>query len=133
VRLVLPPPPSTNALFTHRFGSRQRIKTDAYRQWIADAGWLARSQNPGSMPDRVPLSASMELPFSRRRDIDNAKAIADLLTHLGIIGDDRWIDEWHIRRVPVGQPLVVEVRELEEKDGRSAEADAAPGRDVAAD
>ena len=117
VRLTLPVPPSTNALFTNRRGTTQRIKTDTYRLWIENAGWAVREQQPGIMRASVPLAVTMELPFSRRRDIDNVKAIGDLLTRIGIIGDDRWIDEWHIRRVPVGQPLVVEIREMEARDG----------------
>ena len=113
VKLTLPVPPSTNNLY--RGGPR--YKTDEYKAWIHDAGWLVRAQHPGSLPDKVPLRCKVELPIPRKRDTDNLKAIGDLLKRLGIIGDDRWIDEWRIRRVPVGQPLVVDIRAMEASDG----------------
>lgn len=111
-RAMLPSPPSTNALFTTRRGSRQRIKTDAYRAWITDAGWaLAGVKHlcpTGTIQGCVGLR--IEMPFNRKRDISNGiKAIEDLLVSHAIIPDDRWVDELDVRRVPVTEPLTVSI------------------------
>jgi len=106
IRLVLPVPPSANALFTTRAGSRQRIKSDTYRAWIVEAGWaVARS---GALSDRLRhVRVECDMPFDYRRDLDNAiKPVADLLVRHELIADDRWIDEWRVRRVPAGDLIV---------------------------
>jgi Holliday junction resolvase RusA-like endonuclease len=108
VRLTLPIPPSTNNLY--RGGPR--YKTDEYKQWINDAGWLAKAQHPVSMPPRTPLAAHVRIPIERNRDTDNLKAIGDLLKRLHIIDDDKWIDRWLIERVPVGEELVVTIEAI---------------------
>ena len=109
ISFTLPVPPSANALFTHRAGSRQRIKTDAYRAWITEAGWaIARS---GALSDQLRhVLIEIALPFDYRRDIDNAvKPIADLLVRHAIIKDDCWVDEYRVRRVAATEPLTVTV------------------------
>ena len=87
----LTPPPSTNALYANRrFGKgRGRVKTAAYRAWITTAGWEIREQHPGALP-HYPGVFELEiwLPGSRR-DIDNIKAIPDLLKTMGLISDDK--------------------------------------------
>ena len=111
-RFSLPVPPSANALFTYRAGSRQRIKTDAYRAWITEAGWgVARS---GALSDRHKrVRVEIDLPFDRRRDIDNGiKPVLDLLVRHSIVKDDRWVDELVVRRVATTEPLVVTVWQL---------------------
>jgi len=107
-RVVLPVPPSANALFTTRAGSRQRIKADAYRAWIAEAGWaVARATVRLAEPIKH-ARVEMDMPFSYRRDISNGvKAVEDLLKTHGIIVDDRWIEELVVRRVPATQPMEV--------------------------
>jgi len=114
---TLPVPPSTNALFTHRTGTRQRIKTDAYRAWITEAGWeLARQ---GGTSIRGPVRIDIDMPFNRKRDIDNAiKPIADILVRYFLIEDDRWVDEYRVRRVPVTEPLTVSIWRLAEQAPR---------------
>ena len=113
-RFSLPPPPSTNALFTTRKGSRQRIKTDAYRRWIKEAGWVLVNQTSLTTAISGSVRVHIDLPFSRRRDIDNAiKPIADLLVSCAVVEDDRWVDEYLVRRVAVGEPLTVSVWRIE--------------------
>lgn len=111
IRLVLPVPPSANALFTTRAGSRQRIKSDTYRAWITEAGWELVRQ--GASPVIGPIRLDIDLPFNRKRDIDNAvKPIADLLGRHAVIKDDRYVDEYRVRRVPVDEPLTVSIWQL---------------------
>lgn len=107
-RFILPVPPSTNALFTTRRGSSQRIKTNTYRAWIEEAGWEIVRQCGSTILG--PVRLDIDLPFNRKRDIDNAiKPIADMLVRHSLIEDDRWVDEYRVRRVPVTAPLTVSV------------------------
>jgi crossover junction endodeoxyribonuclease RusA len=112
-RVVLPVPPSANELFTTRAGSRQRIKTNKYRAWIAEAGYAVNiAGRPAEPIGRCRVE--IDLPFNRTRDIDNAiKPIADLLVRHRVIVDDRWVDEYLARRVPATEPLQVGVWRLE--------------------
>jgi Holliday junction resolvase RusA-like endonuclease len=112
LKFTLPVPPSANALFTYRAGSRQRIKTDAYRLWIIAAGWAISRASAGS-PMFGPAAVEIALPFNRQRDIDNAiKPLLDLLVRHQIVKDDRWIDDLRVRRVATTEPLTVTVRRL---------------------
>ncbi len=112
LRLRLPVPPSANALFTNRAGSTQRIKTNAYRAWVAEAGYAVNLA--GRPPEPIGrCRIEIDLPFNRTRDIDNAiKPIADLLVRQRVILDDRWVDEYEVRRVAVTEALVVSVWRL---------------------
>jgi Holliday junction resolvase RusA-like endonuclease len=117
VRLTLPIPPSTNNLY--RGGPR--YKTDEYKPWISEAGWSIKAQPHRRFLGKTRLAVAVRLPFNRRRDIDNLKAIGDLLKTMGLIDDDKWIDRWLIERAPVGEDLVVTISPLgeamEESDG----------------
>jgi Holliday junction resolvase RusA-like endonuclease len=79
INLTLPKPPTTNQLYSGR-----RFKTERYRSWIEDAGWTAKAQRPGAIKGRFQLTIYMP----GRADLDNIKAIPDLLKTLGIIEDD---------------------------------------------
>jgi Holliday junction resolvase RusA-like endonuclease len=112
ISFTLPVPPSANALFTYRAGSRQRIKTDAYRLWIIAAGWAISRASTGILL-YAPAAVEITLPFNRQRDIDNAiKPLLDLLVRHLIVKDDRWIDDLRVRRVATTVPLTVSVRQL---------------------
>jgi len=112
-RFSLPVPPSANALFTYRAGSRQRIKTDAYRAWLSEAGYAIVMTRKCPLEPIGRCRVAIDLPFSRVRDIDNAiKPIADLLVRQHVIKDDRWVDELLVRRVATTEPLMVTVWQL---------------------
>lgn len=100
-------PPSTNALYSnasgarirHRDGKRitpGRVKTAAYRKWIDLAGWEMKEQyHP--LPIFVGcVAVSIESVVGI--DLDNIKAIPDLLTSMGVIADDSLIEDLHIKR-----------------------------------
>lgn len=78
--LKLPPPPSTNALYSGR-----RFKTASYKAWINEAGWELKMQH--WQPVKGAFELLVQLPG--RGDLDNLKAVPDLLVSMGVIPDDR--------------------------------------------
>lgn len=97
VTILLPVPPSVNRIYRH---TRERgpVKSDAYKAWIADAGWRLQQQRPGRVPGAYVLL--LAVPRTSRMDIDNvAKAVSDLLQRHGVIENDREavrvLMEWH--------------------------------------
>jgi Holliday junction resolvase RusA-like endonuclease len=85
---TLPMPPSTNALWFNAPG-RGRVKTDAYRAWLKDAGWAIRAARIENIPGRVAISVRAGLP-TRTRDLDNLlKPTFDALVSFSVIGDDK--------------------------------------------
>ncbi len=90
-RLRLPVPPSTNALFYNRkFGKgRGRIKTPAYRRWLAEAdGWYL-TQKRSIKPMSGKLEIQIRLPPIRGDITNRIKAAEDYLVSRGLTGDDR--------------------------------------------
>jgi crossover junction endodeoxyribonuclease RusA len=77
--LELPSPPSTNQLYSGR-----RFKTKAYKAWIHEAGWELTLQRVTVM--HGPFQLTIWMPG--RADLDNIKAIPDLLKTMGVIVDD---------------------------------------------
>lgn len=90
--LVLPTPPSLNALTKNVYG-KGRSKTKDYDQWLWDAGWELKRQRPKCVTGEYALD--LFVPPSTR-DVDNhcAKAVGDLLVKHGVTPDDK-----HARRV----------------------------------
>ncbi|MGY2052387.1 RusA family crossover junction endodeoxyribonuclease [Methylobacterium sp. JK268] len=83
----LPVPPSVNALHAHggRGGPR---RSDAYRRWIAAAGWRLQAQRPGRVEG--PYAIHLALPEASRCDLGNLeKAVSDLLQAHGVVTNDR--------------------------------------------
>ena len=82
-------PPSANALFANK-ASGGRSKTEAYTQWIADAGWSLQSQRPGRIAGKYDIEIRIPRPDSKARfDLGNReKALADLLVSHHVISDD---------------------------------------------
>jgi hypothetical protein len=98
--LILPVPPSVNALYGNRRKGTKgpgRYKTAAYRNWlrIADSYLLGQKRPWASGPSRVeqmtgPLEIRIRLPLKARGDVSNRiKAIEDYLVSREITGDDR--------------------------------------------
>ncbi len=85
--LVIPMPPSTNALYFNLPFGRGRGKTRAYRTYQRNAGLLINSQHPEHFKGEVAITIS--LPAKNRKDPDNtAKAILDVLVKCAVIEDD---------------------------------------------
>lgn len=88
----LPVPPSVNNLYYNRTrgNGRGRIKTPAYRKWLAEADkWLlTQKRDLTTMTGR--LEISIRIPPLRRGDASNKiKAAEDFLVSRKITGDDR--------------------------------------------
>lgn len=97
VTVLLPVPPSVNALYRHGTG-RGPVRSDAYKAWIDAAGWRLQAQRPGRVPGAYVLL--LAVPRVARMDIDNAaKAVSDLLQRHGVVDNDRdavrVLLEWH--------------------------------------
>jgi len=109
----LPIPPSANALWFNAPG-RGRVKTDEYRAWLDEAGWMLKKQRVSTIRGPVGLTVFAGLP-ERPRDLDNLiKKIGDLLQAYGIIENDNCICELFVRwdkTVPVGR-IRLEVRQV---------------------
>jgi Holliday junction resolvase RusA-like endonuclease len=106
------PPPSTNNLYVARRDGKGRAKTSQYKAWQKEALLLVMASGcprEGWKHVRVEVRA----PVNYRRDIDNTlKPCLDVLTAVGVIWDDCWIDELFVKRVPVGEALEVRVWRL---------------------
>jgi Holliday junction resolvase RusA-like endonuclease len=89
--LIIPPPPSVNALFSNVAG-KGRVRSAKYKQWATAAGWKLQSQraNWPALAEGQPYAVALRLPMDYRCDIDNAaKGPLDLLVSLGIVPDDK--------------------------------------------
>lgn len=108
VSFAVPVPPSSNNLFANvpKIG---RVKSKAYRDWIAEAGWMLKSQRPGSVSG--PYAMVIRLPETVRGDIGNReKAISDLMVAHRITPDDRFCREILITVSPGIERACVTVR-----------------------
>ncbi len=111
VRLTLPVPPSTNNLYR----SGPRYKTNEYRAWITEATYGLMVQGMRNTLRGLPRGryrVEIAAPFSRRRDLDNIKAIMDLLVSCAVLPNDNMVDDLRVRRVPVGEDLVVTIEPM---------------------
>ena len=91
----LPAPPSANALFVVRDGRRR--KTETYRRWRIDAGFML--VGAPRHPPQTPLRVTVDAAVNRTRDVDNLiKPVIDACQEVGVIPDDRWVDEVVARR-----------------------------------
>lgn len=87
ITINIPRPPSANALW--RAVNGRNIRSQVYRSWLADAGWVVNLQKPGRIEGPYTMSVTVTRPDKRRRDLSNyLKALEDLLVHLGVITDD---------------------------------------------
>jgi Holliday junction resolvase RusA-like endonuclease len=58
------------------------------------------------------VRVEVRAPINYKRDVDNLKPILDVLKTMNVIDDDRWVDEYEVRRVPVTEVLEVAVWRL---------------------
>jgi Holliday junction resolvase RusA-like endonuclease len=105
-------PPSTNNLYIARKDGKGRARTSQYKAWQLEAQqivMISGCPREGWKHVRVEVRA----PVNYQRDIDNTlKPTLDVLTTMGVIHDDCWIDQLEVRRVPVTEALVVSVCRL---------------------
>lgn len=110
--LVLPYPPSINALY--RAVKGRSILSEAYRNWIKQAGMEIMLQRPKITLGKVGITISLKAPDKRRRDLDNVggKAVLDLLVRHSLIeGDDsRFVRALHMQWVEDGHSCVVIIK-----------------------
>jgi len=116
VTILLPIPPSANALHDHAPG--RPVRSGAYTAWIRDAGWRLLEQRPGRVPGAYILLLAVP-ETETKADLDNlSKATSDLLQKHGVIDNDRKarrvVLDWHrehaelaatVRVVPPGLML----------------------------
>ncbi len=100
IMLQMTAPPSTNQLYSGR-----RFKTSRYRAWITEAGWELKLQHPPTIVG--PFELTVWMPG--QSDIDNVKAIPDLLKTLGVIVDDRRKYMRKLTVLPTDGPCRVEI------------------------
>ena len=112
MRLALPWPPSTNALFFNVRG-KGRVRSENYRKWAKEAGWTLNAQRPPKFKGPVTIGIELCPPSSRRFDLDNKnKALLDLLVTHRVIEDDNdsIVREVSVKRLDSGAPCTVVVR-----------------------
>lgn len=115
--LTLPIPPSTNKLFANA-GKKGRVKTDAYKAWLLDAGYKLNLQHVPAYKGVVAIH--IIVPFIAARDMDNfIKPILDLMKKHGLIVDDSM---QYMRR------LIIEIWDNPTRDYVTVEIDAFDGR-----
>lgn len=111
-RVSLPRPPSTNNLFASV--GRKRIKTKRYEAWIHEASkmMLVAGQRP-----RFDGRVRMLIEGAFKTDIDNIKAVPDLLVKMGVLVDDNLVDDLRIVRRGTGDLMTVSIWKLEGGQG----------------
>lgn len=113
IELDLPLPTSVNDLWEPN-GHRGLRRTDAYMQWLQDAGWLTKGQLAKAPCRRINGPYKLILhavrPDKRRRDLGNLlKATEDLLTALRVIEDDSYSEMIVMRWVTTGDGIHVRI------------------------
>lgn len=109
--LKFPVPPTTNNLYVTRRDGKGRARTSEYAAWQREAQQLIMiSGYPRQGWKHVRVE--VRLPVNYQRDIDNIKPILDVLAAMHIVADDRWVDEWEVKRVAEGEACTVTVRRL---------------------
>lgn len=91
--LILPLPPSTNNLYVGN--GRFKRNTNAYRAWSKEAGLLIMKARGDGSVKRLGAGwyyTHIHWPFNDRADADNrTKALHDLLHHMQLTPDDKWL------------------------------------------
>ena len=111
VDIELPIAPSVNALW--RISGKRLIRTDAYKAWLNECGWLVRLQRAKPVIGYYMLEIHARRQ-QKRRDIDNLiKATSDLLVEMQIVEDDSKCEQVICKWVASGPPMRVKVTPTE--------------------
>lgn len=112
VTIDLPAPISTNKLWRPivRGGKPAIVSTKEYLEWIGEAGWMLNAQRPGMVEG--PYCITMKISRKSRADLDNVKAVSDLLQTQGVIENDRLAERVVIERADIDgmQVMVVSTK-----------------------
>lgn len=110
ISLHLPHPVSVNSAYRNvlRVG---RVKTLAYKQWLAEAqAWVLEQKVRGRIEGAYAIHVEIDRPDRRRRDLSNTiKVIEDFCVSQGYVEDDsfcerikmQWTDKVPNRPGPV--------------------------------
>ncbi|EJP3399460.1 RusA family crossover junction endodeoxyribonuclease [Salmonella enterica] len=114
-RISLPWPPSNNRYYRHNRG-RTHISSEgqAYRDSVARI--IKDSMLDIGLAASVKIRIECHMSDRRRRDLDNLqKAAFDALTKSGFWLDDRQVDYYSVKRMPIvkGGGLELTITELE--------------------
>lgn len=106
---TLPYPPSANRLW--RYVDARAIKSAPYRAWLKEAALTIMAQRPKAIQGRFRLTAVVDAPDRRRRDVDNlAKPVIDSVAEARLIENDSLAKsihfEWSDEIVPGGRVTV---------------------------
>jgi len=101
-------PPSANRMW--RVGHGRIYKSDAYVNWLNQAGHFVNRQCPGTILGRYKLTVVVA---RSRKDLDNhAKPANDLLQKMGVIEDDKLCEQitlrWHFQ----GEGMILRVERV---------------------
>lgn len=114
-QVSLPMPPSANNAFLNVPG-RGRVRSNAYRKWAEEAGWMVKARRNGCYEGPVSLLIEICPKTKRIQDIDNKiKPLADLLVACGVIPDDnnRHVKAITIRQIEDGPECTITVESIE--------------------
>lgn len=107
ITLHLPVPPSANKLWAHGHG-KARVRSDAYKAWLHEAGWGVRMQMAAAPPLVATFDAALFVPNASRLDRDNwTKPIFDLLQMFGVVRNDSGLRDYTVRGADRSDVLVM--------------------------
>lgn len=92
--LMLPAPPSTNKIWVP-VARGKLVQSQAYEAWIKEAGWEVSIQRAAH---KRFLAYAMRVSIGTGHDLDNLKALPDLLQKMSVVVNDKDCEELAIRR-----------------------------------
>lgn len=96
------------------FSGYHKYKTQQLKDWETEAGWeITKKWRKETIC--TPVYCGITLFYKRNRDIDNLKAIPDLLQDMKVIENDMLIEHMDIKKVQDKEkPRVeIEIKDLE--------------------
>lgn len=98
--IVLPWPPTGNLIWRHA-GKRHYLSAE-YKAYRTEVALLKIQRRVPSFTGRIAVELRCHAKDERSRDLDNVcKGLLDSLMKAGIIANDKFIDELHVRRMPI--------------------------------
>jgi Holliday junction resolvase RusA-like endonuclease len=92
ISLVLPLPVSVNAAYRNVLHVG-RVKTAAYKNWLAEARLMTLVQRKGRIEGPYAIHIEIDRPDKRRRDLSNLlKTLEDFIVAQGYVEDDSLCD-----------------------------------------
>ena len=93
---TLPLPPTTNNMYGFR--GYKRFPSEEYKAWREEAGTLINMQKKSLKTILGEVYVGIAYFLKRKRDIDNGKAICDLLERMRIIENDDQVYHLNIQK-----------------------------------